>query len=205
MFDIIDSIRKSTKRPIVILSNYRTGSTALADEIHRFLFVHNFSEPHLDTEIFNELKNSLESKRSNFVLKIMFDQINNFYQEILNLDCFKIKLTRKDLIKQITSNYIAQITNKWQREITDPIMEEYSLDINYAYIHNSIDIILNCDQASKNLDIKYDMELYYEDIKFNNIALLKTIPPKNFREIELAIIKIIQLPQYEKYFTAGSL
>jgi hypothetical protein len=204
MDNIIDSIRKSTKRPIVILSNYRTGSTALADEIHRFFFVHNFSEPHLDTEIFNKLKNSLESKHSNFVLKIMFNQINDFYQEILNLDCFKIKLTRKDLVKQILSYYIAFYTNKWQSEITDPIME-YSVDIDKNYIHNAINNILICEQASKNLDIKYDMELYYEDIKFNNIALLKTIPPKNFREIELEIIKIIQLPQYEKYFTAGSL
>ena len=204
MDDIIDSIRKSTKRPIVILSNYRTGSTALADEIHRFLFVHNFSEPHLNTEIFKKLKNSLESKHSNFVLKIMFTQINDFYQEILNLDCFKIKLTRKDLVKQILSYYIAFYTNKWQSEITDPIME-YSVDIDKNYIHNAINNILICEQASKNLDIKYDMELYYEDIKFNNIALLKTIPPKNFREIELEIIKIIQLPQYEKYFTAGSL
>ena len=203
MEEIIDSIRKSNKRPIVILSNYRTGSTALSNEISESLHLHNFTEPHLYPDMLNFLKEALAWKSNNFLLKVMFDQIDDFYREILELDCFKVKLTRRDLIKQISSNYIALRTDKWQRETTDPIVE-YSLDINYGYIHNAVDNILICEQASKNLDIKYDMELFYEDIKFNNTTFLKIIPPKNLREIEHAVMQIIQQPQYEKYFTAGS-
>ena len=179
-------------KPIVIICNYRTGSTAysaiLADQ-HNFI---NFSEPHYDPVLVEQLSTLLAESKTNFVLKIMPDQINlnPIYQQILALDCYKIKLTRNDKVEQIISQYIAKMTNKWNSP--DPAVrgQVYKIPVVKSELIRAIDFIQEVDQLLDNLDINFDKEITYESI--NNILQdaeldgmsKKLIAPSNYEELK---------------------
>jgi hypothetical protein len=181
-----------TKFPILILANYRTGSSTLA---HNLSVKHNlefFSEP-LRDEIENgkpdkpmqRLIDKIKNKENNFVVKFMPDQINDhqIYQDIYNSDCYKIKLQRRDKIAQIASYYISYASGTWHSDNPTERGEKYFIPAYYDDIEYAINLILDNDLRFDDIDVKFDQELYYEDLNLENEWLVKLNPPLNYNGI----------------------
>jgi LPS sulfotransferase NodH len=181
---------KISKTPVVILANYRSGSTALCRAIANENNILGFSEPSRNPDrckAFIECYNN----NKNYVIKFMPDQFKEFklYKKILSRDCYKILLTRQNKLDQITSLYIAAMRNVWGRN-NKTIQEEYTLSINKKIIDNSIKKILSVDSMLENYREKSDIVLTYEDLGIiKNIDLIKTDQPKNLEEIKEKIKK----------------
>lgn len=180
------------KKPIVIVANYRTGSTTYSNVIANQYNLVNFPEPHYQPEHFKQLSTMVLESKSNFVLKIMPDQIkkNLIYQQVLDLDCYKIKLTRENKVEQIVSHYIARLTNKWNSSNPATRGQVYHIPIMKVELTKVIEYILEMDQHLDRLSINFDQELTYESIlesiKNTNFGGLpkKLIPPSNYEELK---------------------
>lgn len=179
-----------TQFPILVLANYRTGSSTLTWNLSKKYNLEYFSEPLRETnseELMKRLSEKIENKENNFIIKFMPDQINDceLYQNIYNSDCYKIKLQRRDKVAQILSYYTSYVTGVWHSDYPDERGKNYkgkhySIPTYYDDINFSIDLILDNDKRFDNIDIKFDQELYYEDIDFVNDWLIKMNPPVNY-------------------------
>ena len=185
---------KITKNPIVILSNYRTGSTALCNHLAKQHNLKNFNEPHCHKWP-DFISHVLKNKSPKYILKFMPDQIIEYplYQKILNSDCFKIRLYRKNKIDQISSYYICTMTNRWGRTRKEAV-EEYQVPIDTGQVRYSIERILKNDQLLDSQNIEFDITCFYEDIGVleNNHNLI-TVSPLNILEIKSVIKDHINL------------
>jgi len=127
MFNISDINRW----PLVIVHNYRTGSTVLGESIatkQNFPFFSEILEDHTDNANVNEMISyhndrkqiflNYDNKVSNYVLKFPADSVGNFktYNSLL-LDerSFKVRVYRKNKIDQIVSFYIANSFKIWHQ------------------------------------------------------------------------------------------
>jgi hypothetical protein len=179
---------KILRWPALILANYRTGSSPLCQGVALENSVTAFVEPSITKERTDEFMKHYSST-SQYIVKFMPDQIDSFtpYQELLNSDCFKIKLTRKDKAAQIASYYIASVRDKWWTTKTEE-SKNYFVPI----IH---DKILHCITHIKQVDLmlesfeNFDIELYYEDIGIiEDIDRVHSRKPANFEHL-INIIK----------------
>lgn len=176
-------------KPIIILANYRTGSSALCWSIGELNKIESFREP--VTAFRNTSSEFLKQyyKNNNYVLKFMADQINLFkpYQELLKSDCFKIKLTRENKLDQITSCYIASVRNIWGTLDSD-IKQPYVIPIYKDRIKDVIRSLRHVDDILDTIDIKFDMELTYEQLgTINHTNRVKTHQPTNIKKIKKSI------------------
>ena len=128
MFNISDIDRW----PLIIVHNYRTGSTVLGESIATKQGFPFFSElleewPNNATvekmlPFYNDLKElflmDYYKKGSNYVLKFPADKVGNFeeYNNLLLDDrSFKIRVYRRNKIDQIVSFYIAESLQIWHQ------------------------------------------------------------------------------------------
>jgi hypothetical protein len=173
--------------PILLLSNYRTGSSALVYSLGQKYNLKVFSEPHIYPNSLKELNSMLKHGNKNFIIKFMPDYIDKVqeYQDIYNSNCYKIKLTRKDKVAQVTSYYIAKITKKWNNMYgTAPSITPYFVEINNINtIDESIEKISNIDILLETSNIKFDEHIVYEDADFSNAPIDKLIAPVNYQKI----------------------
>jgi len=189
---------KIDKFPVFIVANYRTGSTALAKKIGKMYDIRSFVEPHLNNP--NILHKTFVNKNTrDIVVKIIANQIEEdfLYYHLLHNEenCFRIKLLRKDKIDQIASYYVAQQRGIWyQSKYEYNILTDYKVEIKIKQIKNAISKILEVDEIIKNLDSKFDLEMYYEDLILDDydIPVIKGIPPNNMDEIKDIIQEIIK-------------
>lgn len=164
---------KITKWPVIVIANYRTGSTEFS---HNIFSRHNnckwFAEPHYNESEVKELQSCINNNDKKFVLKIMVDQLEYFpeYKLILNSNSTLIRLRRKNLIDNIVSYYIARKTNKWT-----PSTYQGLVNLDYNLIDESISRIQENNNALDKLTYSFDYDLYYEDIIFQN-----SLQHKNF-------------------------
>jgi LPS sulfotransferase NodH len=170
-------------KSVVIFTSYRTGSTALCDFISKKYNLTNFDEVfHNHIELQQRRKKFL-NYQGKFVIKIMPDQITNENKELivkLIKECFIIKLTRTDVIKQIASFYICCETNKWHYKVPE-ITSNYKINIyNNDYL---FDHIISTNQQLENLDYGYDLELAYEDLEITNTDYKIYNKPTNYVEL----------------------
>ena len=190
-----------TKFPIVILSNYRTGSSALAIKISKKYSLKCFSEPchndnitELDFHKMEFMRFYTQHFNNNFLIKFMPSQINcwNPYEEILSRNKFLIKLRRHNKIEQIASLYIANKRKKFFKLKTEKI-EKYFLEINTFDLTQCCITVIRNDFFLEKLPYKEDMNLVYEDLGFiSDTDHVLSDQPENMEEIKEEIRKILR-------------
>ena len=95
---------------------------------------------------------------------------------------YKIKLCRKDKIKQIASYYIARIREQWGYYDNDIKVKFYEpIELDLKKIKRAITIIKYNNRVIDNLDT--DITLYYEDLKEFDQSSLITPKPKNYNSL----------------------
>lgn len=169
------------KFPVMIIGNYRSGTTYLCQAISMKYELKSFPEPTIpmlnfnDMRAVNNLRKHIESKNDKFVLKILADQIDNIpeYREILDCDSYKILVYRKDKIEQILSYYIARVSNVWNTTLwlerqNNP--EDAYKDFPDEIVRSQADFVYNQIYKVNELllDLKNDADeiVSYEDIDF---------------------------------------
>jgi hypothetical protein len=178
-----------SKTPIIILSSKRTGSTALLHDIilqmsRQGTVVKKFIEPESLDDI-KELLTAIDQNK-NFALKVHAYDLLKYPLKVRNIilshNCFLIRIRRKSLVDQITSHYIANQRNIWSYT-NSTIYDNSVKEIDPIRIKNSIDVISIYNQAIDTYPIKFDLDLYYEELEFLNNAFIKTPKPENYNYI----------------------
>jgi len=190
--------------PIVIVANYRTGSTVLAKFLGKKYDVPVFLEPwqRVRDRQSNYGKNvnglqqhfhdTYHSGNKKYVLKIMPDQISRFapYLEILHGDCHKIKLIRENVVDNILSAYVLNLTNR-PTMVPDFKIEPYSLPIDTCKVQASIYLITHVNFLLESLDFGYDQTITYESLGIiDSSDCAKIQMPTNVNEIRQEIQRV---------------
>jgi hypothetical protein len=143
----------------------------------------------INNERFDKFVAHYEKDKNNFVLKIIVDQIDDTpqYREIINRDCYKIRLFRKDIVSQIVSHYISVKTRKWHQTNIENIVP-YSIRIVPSHIRSSIETIFNNNIKLNSLNIDFDYTLYSEDLPLlDETNHVVTTKPINYHDIYSAV------------------
>jgi LPS sulfotransferase NodH len=175
------------KWPVVIFASPRTGSTVLGEylsNIHNTLY---YNEPNLHPEEMKKFLNNF-TLENNFVLKIMAEMIRNrqypayIMEKMLSNNCFKIKLTRKNVVEQIASFYTCRNRKIWGYDENNyKNWNNTNIDIDYPEIKYSIRWVT---YQNKLLDhIVADISLSYEDLPTMESRSKKTPRPANYNEL----------------------
>jgi hypothetical protein len=201
----IDSI-EITKLPIVIYASPRTGCSVIGAILSsKFNAMRYFNEPlgsNTDPTMFINHARS----HKNYIIKTMaYDVFNSgviqglqrLHPEIANdlqYNGFKIRVRRKNLLDQLTSNYIARARDRWMynRHTSDlQAIKEFSeeiIPITDHHIKQNIEIIKVRNHSIDNIPVDIDLDLWYED--FDGIEdknIFKTPQPANYHDIKKAI------------------
>lgn len=188
-----------TKFPIVIVSGFRTGSTALGRYLSNKYKIPFFSEPfqNKNVHIYDRNKKDYISKvlkkEKKFVLKFMPCQISdlNNYSDILLEENYKIRLSRTDKINQIASLYVAEKTNIFFKSENE-IIKTFTIPVDLELLSLTVQIVLRDDYLLRELPYKYDLTLSYEDLGFiEGIQYALSDQPENMEEIKNEIRKIL--------------
>jgi LPS sulfotransferase NodH len=196
---MIDNIDKF---PIIILSSPRTGSTVLAEILSKkFPELELFIEPDsYDKKL--EARDSMDnfinySKMSDqYILKChlkYFIKYPTIFKKVIDHNAFLIKIRRKNIIDQMVSMYIELIRHQWCYNAD--IAEKYKdkiVPIENNIITKAVQQINEFNNPLRGLNIKYDLEIYYEDLINDINGIYKTnsnMTPKpiNHNEIYQAI------------------
>jgi len=181
-----------SKRPILIVASPRSGSSPYCYYLGKKYGLSIWAEPTHQKNFpnaFLEFEKYVQGN-NDYVLKIISYQIENnpLYQQLLDSDCYKIKLTRENKVDQIVSEYIGKMTGIYNS--TDKFARgiEYTVPIDINHINDSILYIKKTDNILNSLNVKFDEELTYEEllktIDLNLSNILKIIPPTNYLELK---------------------
>ena len=197
MFDLV----LPDKKPIIIISSHRTGSTALLTELgEKFVNCSMYNEPH-NGNSFLEFENHV--KLNNDYIVKFHAYTYKFYSCLTSIidsnQCCLIRIRRKNIVSQITSLYISRCRNfKFFYVEQDEANDKFytSLPLNITLIKQTIYDICSRNDLLEKFPANFDLNLYYEDLKFSNLTV-KTPRPKNYNEL-LEIIENIYLKSFFK-------
>ena len=181
------------KKPIVIVASARSGSSAYCRHVSNFYNVKRWQEPTRDLEVFESFKKYIKTGNTDYVLKIVSNQIENnkVYRSILDGDCYKIKLTRENKIDQIASHYIGYSTNIWNSENKYARGLTYHVNIDIAVVNTIINTVIADDKLFDILNISFDEEHTYEELIKTTIlddtGMAKLLPPTNYDLLKTVI------------------
>jgi len=187
-----------TKTPILILSTPRTGSTVLGKYIKSLYEkdIPYFVEPDYtgQQEINNFLNYIKHSK--DFILKCHFVYLHRYGTEAfiyLLREAYKIRIRRKDFIKQVASWYIAHERNyKWHFNKEESTLVD-TVSINIAKIKQYIAFLKYANYKLDHAAVSFDLDLYYEDLPTIDDASYYIVPkPSNYNELLVTIQKLVQ-------------
>ena len=190
MLEILPKIQQ----PIVVLSSFRTGGTALCDYISRNFKYNNFDEvlhdavPNRTTKFIEYTKHN----HSNYVVKIIPSQINDSNRELANKilsESYIIKLIRQNINEQILSLYAASVTNQWHYKNTDKL-ESYEMPINIEILQYSATFIKINNQLLENFECEPSLNLVYENIGVLESKYIPYHRPINWQEVINALNNI---------------
>lgn len=180
--------------PVIIVASPRTGSGALSWHIKNLhVGIEMFNEP--DQASVKRLDEFLRFQKTdnNWILKIMIsslDQYPDFIKDKINSGAYyRVKCSRRNLVDQIASHYVATIRDHWMYLKNDPSDQYLDLPvvINTKIIDRCISWINHDIKQLKTFEA--DTEIFYEDVKnLLNSGTKKTPLPTNYEEIK-AIIK----------------
>ena len=188
-------------QPVLVFTSYRTGSTALCNQIANNLNYRNFDETYHPTLFQERRQEFVEYKKHNsdFVWKLMPDQItSDNHSDIIETwqQCYAFKLTRRDNVAQIASWYISHATDKWHQVddhllTSDNVWHENTetlagktVPVDDTLLDYCIKSILTINQLVDQLpDQSYDQHLIYEDLSLKDSEYVPRSRPENYPEI----------------------
>jgi hypothetical protein len=203
-----------TRHPIIIFSTPRVGSTALSR------YIKNIAPPDLlyfaepdhrgDIAIQNFLKIMDSTKK--FILKVHLQHIQKYQPNtdylLYDPEPFRIRIRRRDFIKQAVSLYITTVKNKrrdkeiwnaWKGGTAYDILLQETEPLPYteAGIIKALQSVHRTTTELNNSDIKFDLDLYFEDIipLINTTNFVEYPKPKNYQEILDTAYKINEIIQ----------
>ena len=181
-------------RPIVIVSNYRTKSSALSVYLANHYGIARFSESMNWYKRYSEFTEFMESSSTDFILKIIADQMDDcrYYREILARDCYKIKLIKRNIPEQIASFYIATKTQQWSQTVDEERVSRY-VRIVRSHLLRSMNTILHNNTLLDESNIKFDETIYSEDLPFlEDTIFVESTKPSNYQAIYDAACKLYE-------------
>jgi hypothetical protein len=123
------------------------------------------------------------------MVKIMADQLAAYpeYHQMMDTNCFKIRMRRMDRIAQIASHYVATVTDRWSRKLEEHV-PEYQVPLDIELLHRSINIINQNELLLNQLDDSvFDQDLIYESLGHIDSYTELTAQPINIDEIKYQI------------------
>ena len=151
---------------ILIISSPRVGSTAFGEWVALCNNKKFFNEPLTTPDLIEDFNESL-NQWEDFVLKFHAHEFF-YYQDLLNLkEFYTIRIRRKDVVKQIASDYIALTRQQWLYTNDSESVESASIIINMDALQDSVQNINNMNMELYKFGLlhKIDSDVYYEDIK----------------------------------------
>lgn len=192
-----------TKLPVVIYASPRTGCSVIGAILARkYNLLRYFNEP-LGRDVDPTEFIKYATRQDSYILKTMSFDV--FESKIINVlpkkisddlqyNGFKIRVRRRNLVDQLTSNYIARARDRWMynKHTSDSkIIQEFSeeiIPIDEQSIKQNIEIIKVRNRSINNIPVDIDLDLWYEDfdgVEDNNI--FKTPQPANYNDIKKSI------------------
>lgn len=176
------------KLPAIILGSPRSGTTVLSFDIADYYRSKGVTMDGIDVLPQDEIITAIDNNKK-CVLKIHPSNLQGNDQLIDRLyskKCYLIRLSRNDIISQITSNYVELIRKRYcyvydYEEYHEPIR------IDHDQIQQAVSIILTENLKLSLLPFTFDIELVYEDLVFHYTELIKTPRPANYDEIKQLI------------------
>lgn len=188
--------------PIVVFSTPRVGSTAISQFIRSQCpkQLEYFFEPDYMESTLVEFTNYF-TKNKEFILKLHYYTLEKYNTEIRDYICnspevFKIRLKRKNFVSQVASLYTAHTRNlslarenkKWHYikgvDSEETTTDEF-IDIKDQRIKDVIKFLTKANKDLNETPIKFDLDLYYEDIlkELSGTTVFVTPKPKNYDEL----------------------
>lgn len=176
------------KFPVIILSSPRTGCTSLAYDIFEsYPELKLFNEPRSVEKDFSTFNEYIDGK--NYLLKVhLLDALRHYPTKLFHIiasrNAFVIRIRRYKLLEQITSYYIELHRDIWGYYVTGQhtqIQDVIPIDDKLVVI--AISKILQYNKILNDCIYNFDLDLYYEDLSFDNKQLIVTPKPINYVEI----------------------
>jgi hypothetical protein len=204
MFDINNL--EFTKLPVIIYASPRTGCSVVGAILARkFNLLKYFNEP-LGRNIDPTTFINYARQHNTYIIKTMaydvfesgvLQALQKNYPDIANdlqYNGFKIRVRRKNLVDQLTSNYIARSRDRWMynKHTSDlKIIQEFTeeiIPIDKHLIKKNIEIIKVRNYSIDNIPVDIDLDLWYEDfVGVEDKHIIKTPQPANYNDIQKAI------------------
>ena len=148
-------------KPILVIANYRTGSTALCNLIAKQTGYINLDE-HFHPK-FNRSYKSWRDKLT--VIKIQPDhQVPPHHWNELLDKSYVIGITRRDIVEQIASFYLCHKTQIWHEKQSSDLVDDYLIDIDEYELEDQFRYISDLCDRFQNLTPYCSKLFYYEDI-----------------------------------------
>ena len=156
-------------RSVVVLANYRSGSTALCDILHQVTGFTNLDEVFHARERhyqYQRYQDHLAQGRP-AIIKIMADQIppKQYHQQLFE-DNTIIGIYRQNRVAQITSFAVAYTSNLWHNERQDPI-KNLNRAFNPGWLKHQARQLVTLYEEYRNCRPWMSLELCYETIQID--------------------------------------
>jgi hypothetical protein len=173
-------IENIDNKPIAIICGPRTGSTVLSDYLARQYDLTNFEEAYSSlsgAQVAVDL-----STNPRFLFNVKYPQINQSnVDDIMRLynQSFRIRLRRRDVVKQIASLYLILV-----RQISDykthQSLDVYDISINEQKLLWCVNSVKKCNHGLDTWPHPVDADIFYEDLKFDNTSFQIYHKPTNY-------------------------
>lgn len=193
---MMNALDKLNGRSVLVIANYRTGSTALCDLLSKHTGYQNLDEHFNPSTTSNTFDKYLDKK---IIVKVMPDHhpTGDTWQHLLD-NFFIIGVARRDLTAQIASFYICDKTQIWHEKKNAKIHIPTVIDINDNDIENQCRYILDQHSQYEQLKQHFDVELMYEDIQHELVTTDYNQYPKpsNYDQIKTCIRQFLTQQGY---------
>jgi LPS sulfotransferase NodH len=188
-----------TKTPVLILSTPRTGSTVLGAYIKSLCEkdICYFQEPDYSGQLEIDKFKEYVNHSKNFILKCHFIYLHRYGTDISQYlldNAYKIRIRRKDFVKQIASFYVAKTRNhRWHFQNAEQLNFVDTIPINIMHIKQYITYLKYANYKLDYAPVKFDLDLYYEDLPaINDVGYYIAPKPDNYNELLATIQELIR-------------
>ena len=188
-------ISNPQNKPIAIICAQRTGSTAVSDCLAKQHNLTNFEEAfHPDWP-----QSAIElSKNDRFLFNFKYDQLGESnFDQIMNLynQSFRVRLRRRDVVKQIASWYLICLTQipHYRKQPPESVYNavDNQINIDTDLLPYCIQTIKHCNHGLDTWPHPIDADLYYEDLDLNTSSLYINPKPSNYSLLVDTITKLL--------------
>lgn len=200
-----------SKTPVLIVSTPRTGSSALGSYLcditgPDMVF---FNEPDFSIETHMPVFEKYYETSNRFLLKVHAYNLKFYRKDIIDYlttsnDVYRISISRRDIVEQIASYYIAIKRNKKFHYYDEEELKNYTetLPIDIGSINHCIQQIREANSVLKNCPLEFNEHVFHEDIpelkvrdtswwrereEMGNHEFFRTPKPTNYKEICMVI------------------